>query len=369
MNRWKMHKLGFLNFWLYDQEEFLIQNGHILLRGDNASGKSITTQSFIPFILDGNKSPERLDPFGSRDRKMEFYLLGDGDQEESTGYLYLEFKKEDTEEYLTIGIGMRAQKGKGIDFWGFCLCDGRRIGHGGVSLCEKIGKQMLPLSKQKLRNLIDDESNWAESPGVYKQMVNDRVFRFRDIRQYDQLIQLLIKVRTPKLSKEAFRPSEVKKILNESLQVLTDEDLSAMVSTMERMDALEDTLRDYQAAMRDAAIIRNEYTRYNQYVLGMKGQNYLQAHTRTAQLQAQLRDARNELKELEEELRDETQRQEAAETLFRRAQAQRAELGEDDLEAQRRRMEEEEATCRQYAEQIASGNDQVESLRNSTWRC
>ena len=22
MNRWKMNKLGFLNFWLYDQEEF-----------------------------------------------------------------------------------------------------------------------------------------------------------------------------------------------------------------------------------------------------------------------------------------------------------------------------------------------------------
>ena len=88
MNRWKMHKLGFLNFWLYDQEEFLIKDGHILLRGSNASGKSITTQSFIPFLLDGNKSPERLDPFGSRDRKMEFYLLGDGEQEESTGYLY-----------------------------------------------------------------------------------------------------------------------------------------------------------------------------------------------------------------------------------------------------------------------------------------
>ena len=86
-------------------------------------------------------------------------------------------------------------------------------------------------------------------------------------------------MRTPKLSKEAFRPSEVKKILNESLQVLTDEDLSAMVSTMERMDALEDTLRDFQAAMRDAAIIRNEYSRYNQYMLGMKGRAYLRAHT------------------------------------------------------------------------------------------
>ncbi|MFR3921520.1 MAG: hypothetical protein ACLTYN_05590 [Dysosmobacter welbionis] len=142
---------------------------------------------------------------------------------------------------------------------------------------------MLPLSKQKLRNLIGDENNWAEAPGTYKQLVNDRVFQFRDIRQYEQLIQLLIKVRTPKLSKEAFRPSEVKKILNESLQVLTDEDLSAMVSTMERMDALEDTLRDFQAAMRDAAIIRNEYSRYNQYMLGMKGRAYLRAHAKTLQ--------------------------------------------------------------------------------------
>ena len=102
MNRWKMHKLGFVNFWLYDHEEFPLRDGHILLRGDNASGKSITTQSFIPFLLDGNKSPERLDPFGSRDRKMDFYLLGEGEQEESTGYLYLELKKAHTEEYLTI---------------------------------------------------------------------------------------------------------------------------------------------------------------------------------------------------------------------------------------------------------------------------
>lgn len=369
MNRWKMHKLGFLNFWLYDHEEFLIQDGHILLRGNNASGKSITTQSFIPFLLDGNKSPERLDPFGSRDRKMEFYLLSDGEREESTGYLYLEFKKAATEEYLTIGIGMRAQKGKGIDFWGFCLCDGRRISPSGISLYEKIGDQMLPLSKQKLRNLIDDENNWVESPGTYKQLVNDRVFQFRDIRQYDQLIQLLIKVRTPKLSKEAFRPSEVKKILNESLQVLTDEDLSAMVSTMERMDALEDTLRDFQAAMRDAAIIRNEYSRYNQYVLGMKGQAYLKAHTKTMQLQNQLQDARTDLEKLEQELRDQTQQREDAELRLRQAKAQHAALGEDDLAAQRARMEDEEATCRQYAEQLTDTNRQLENLQGIISRC
>lgn len=41
---------------------------------------------------------------------MEFYLLGDNEREESTRYLYLEFKKEGLEQYLAIGIGMRAQK-------------------------------------------------------------------------------------------------------------------------------------------------------------------------------------------------------------------------------------------------------------------
>ena len=369
MNRWKMHKLGFVNFWLYDHEEFLLKDGHILLRGNNASGKSITTQSFIPFLLDGNKSPERLDPFGSRDRKMDFYLLGDGEREESTGYLYLEFKKADTEEFLTIGIGMRAQKGKGIDFWGFCLCDGRRIAPNGISLYEKIGGQLLPLTKQKLRNLIGDENNWAEAPGMYKQLVNDRVFQFRDIRQYDQLIQLLIKVRTPKLSKEAFRPSEVKKILNDSLQVLTDEDLSAMVSTMERMDALEDTLRDLQGAMRDAAIIRNEYTRYNQYMLGMKGKAYLNAHTKTLQLQNQLQDTKTDLEKLEQELQVQIHKKEDAEVRLQQAKAQYAALGEDDLEAQRQRMEDEKATCRQLAEQLTDGRHQLEGMQNSISRC
>ena len=80
---------------------------------------------------------------------MDFYLLGDNeDTKEETGYLYLEFKKEGLEEYLTIGIGMRAKRGSGIDQWGFCLNDGRRIGPDGVRLYEKRGRQLIPLSRQ-----------------------------------------------------------------------------------------------------------------------------------------------------------------------------------------------------------------------------
>ena len=75
-SRWKMNRIGFVNFWLYDEEDFEFVNGKLLLRGQNASGKSITTQSFIPFILDGDRTPSRLDPFGSSDRRMEYYFLG-----------------------------------------------------------------------------------------------------------------------------------------------------------------------------------------------------------------------------------------------------------------------------------------------------
>ena len=91
-DRFKMNRIGFVNFWLYDEEEFEFVDGKLLLRGQNASGKSITTQSFIPFILDGDRTPSRLDPFGSSDRRMEYYFLGEEGKDESTGYLFLEFK-------------------------------------------------------------------------------------------------------------------------------------------------------------------------------------------------------------------------------------------------------------------------------------
>ena len=45
--RWKMNRIGFVNFWLYDEEDFEFEDGKLLLRGQNGSGKSITTQSFI----------------------------------------------------------------------------------------------------------------------------------------------------------------------------------------------------------------------------------------------------------------------------------------------------------------------------------
>lgn len=363
MEQWKMYRLGFRNFWLYDKEDILAEDGHLLLRGSNASGKSVTTQSFIPFILDGNRSPERLDPFGSRDRKMDYYLLGDGEREESTGYLFLEFRKKELDVYQTIGIGLRAQKGKSMDFWGFCLCDGRRIGHD-FELYEKLGKQMLPLSKQRLKNLIADRENWAENPGAYKKLVNDRLFQFSAIRQFDQMVQLLINVRAPKLSKD-FRPTLVKDILRNSLQVLSDEDLSAMVSTMERMDELTDTLQSYNEALKSATIIRNEYTRYNQFVLGRKGKAYSEAHEKTQRQRNSLKDQQERLTLLSAELQKQTSCKDHAHMALIQARGQRNAMGDGDLVQQQRKLEEEKENALQQSAQLSTGIQQLRGLEHS----
>lgn len=363
MEQWKMHRLGFRNFWLYDKEDFIIEDGHLLLRGSNASGKSITTQSFIPFILDGNRSPERLDPFGSRDRKMDYYLLGDGERDESTGYLFLEFKKKNLNVYLTIGIGLRAQKGRNMDFWGFCLCDGRRIGHD-FELYEKLGRQMLPLSKQKLKNVIGDRENWAENSSAYKKLVNDRLYQFQDIRQFDQMVQLLINVRAPKLSKD-FRPTLVKDILRNSLQVLSDDDLSAMVSTMERMDELTDTLQGYNDALKSAAIIRNEYTRYNQFVLGRKGKAYSDACDKTQRQRNSLKDQQERLDQLSAELRSQTKYKDDAHMAFIQAKGQRNAMGDGDLVQQQRKLEDERENAQRQKSQLDTGIQQFKGLENT----
>ena len=272
-NRWKMNRIGFVNFWLYDNESFELEDGKILLRGQNGSGKSITTQSFIPFVLDGDRTPSRLDPFGTSDRRMEYYFLGEGEKEESTGYLYLEFKKEETSEYRTIGIGQTAHKGRPMSFWGFVLNDNRRI-EIDLNLYRKSGDKIIPLDKSELKKVLGENIPFTDSQKTYKEMVNQYLFGFERIEQYDQFIKLLIKVRAPKLSNN-FKPSKVYEILNESLQVLSDDDLHAMVDAMEKMDSIQENLEGLKRSINDASSIMKEYDHYNKYMLAKKANNYL----------------------------------------------------------------------------------------------
>lgn len=335
--RWKMNRIGFVNFWLYDEEDFEFADGKLLLRGQNGSGKSITTQSFIPFVLDGDRTPNRLDPFGSSDRRMEYYFLGEEGKDDVTGYLYLEFYHEEKKEYRTIGIGQRAKRGKPMDFWGFIVLDGRRIGYD-LWLYKEVGSTKIPHDKKAMRAELGEENFFTDSQNEYKKHVNQYLFGFRKAEQYEQYIKLLVKVRAPKLSKE-FKPTKVYEILNDSLQTLTDEDLRVMVDAMEKMDEIQDSLDLLNQAFSDVKKIRNEYTRYNQYMLAKKGQAYLIRKKAVEELQERLKIQEQKKRETEELLSGKNKRLTELEEQKQLAETEKAGLMDADLEEVDQKLE------------------------------
>lgn len=364
-DRFKMNRIGFVNFWLYDEEDFEFADGKLLLRGQNGSGKSITTQSFIPFVLDGDRTPSRLDPFGSSDRRMEYYFLGEEGRDEATGYLFLEFKKETTGEYRTIGIGQRAKRGKPMDFWGFIILDGRRIGQD-LWLYKEVGSTRIPYDKRELKAALGEENYFTDSQSEYKKHVNQYLFGFRKDEQYEQYIKLLVKVRAPKLSKE-FKPTKVYEILNDSLQTLTDEDLRAMVDAMEKMDEIQDSLDLLKVAFNDIKIIRNEYTRYNQYMLARKASGYLSKKKEVESARNQL-DAQEERKqEIEASTQVKKSRLEELEEKKRLAETELGGLLDTDLEEMDHKLELAKTELADASSHEKKWDDKIQQYKENIW--
>ncbi len=273
-NRWEIKKIGLLNYWWYDEEEFEFASGRLILRGTNGSGKSVTMQSFIPLLLDGNKSPERLDPFNTKARKIEDYVLGYGDdiKEENTSYLYMEFYKKETGNYLTIGMGLRGKRNNGVKFWGFIIKDGRRIGKD-IFLYKDVGNK-IPLSKQELKNRIGEGGQVVDSQKEYAMLVNDNIFGFETYSEYQEFIKLLIEIRTPKLSKDGFKPSIITEIMSNSLRGLSDDDLKAVSESIENMNKTKEQLEMLYQSQKALKQMITPYDNYNQCVLFNKAKNY-----------------------------------------------------------------------------------------------
>ena len=264
-SKWQISKVGLIDFWYYDEEEFDFLDGRMLLRGANGSGKSVTMQSLIPLLLDGNMRPERLDPFGSRARKMENYLLEEGDdREERTGYLYMEFKRMKSEEYMTLGLGIRARKNKKLESWYFCITDNRRVGKD-VFLYKDVDNR-ITCSKAELKNRIGDGGKVMETQGEYAACVNRLLFGFETQEEYREFLELLIQLRTPKLSKD-FKPTVINEILSSSLQTLSEDDLRPMSEAIENMDSLKTNLDSLNESINAARQIEKVYDQYNQIVL------------------------------------------------------------------------------------------------------
>lgn len=286
---WKISRAGVVNFWYYDEEEFNFEEGRLLLRGSNGSGKSVTMQSLVPLLFDGNKSPERLDPFGSKARKMENYLLSDGlDLDERTGYLFLEFEKKELNRYITIGMGMRARKNMALQTWYFILLDNKRIGKQyDFPLYKQLGDK-IPLTQKELENKIGEGGQVFTKQSDYKNAVNEHLFGYKDISDFDELITLLIQIRSPKLSKE-FKPTTMYEIMQNSLVTLTDDDLRPMSEAIENMDDIKLKIDALERSKKSLSRIQSVFDKYNIFMINTKASRYLQHLSNENQCKNQLK--------------------------------------------------------------------------------
>lgn len=270
--RWRMSRVGLFNFWYYEDQEIELQDGRLILRGANGSGKSVTMQSFLPLVLDGDKRPHRLDPFGSKDRRIDYYLLGETEsgKQDVTGYLWMEFGHPDKQLYRTIGIGLRARRGAAqVGFWGFVLEDGRRIGrdfwlYDRAEWVETGTK--VPLGRRDLAEQIGSGGQVVQEQAAYRDLVNKTLFGFAEVENYQDLLQLLVQLRSPKLSKD-FKPTSMYEILTSALPPLHDDDLRPLSEVLEDMDQIADRLDELRLHRRDMAKLQEQYDRYNRFQL------------------------------------------------------------------------------------------------------
>jgi hypothetical protein len=118
-------------------------------------------------------------------------------------------------------MGLRGRKGKPLESWYFILKDGRRINHD-FKLYKYSGEKY-PITAKQLENELGEGNVFTKSQKEYMEKVNENLFGYSDIENYKDLLNLLIQIRSPKLSKD-FKPTVIYDILKQSLNTLSDDD-------------------------------------------------------------------------------------------------------------------------------------------------
>src|SRR6266481_6170251 len=124
LTRWQPLRIGLVELFHYDSEEFWFRDGHLLLRGNNGTGKSKVLSLTLPFLLDAQLKPSRIEPDGDGGKRMAWNLLMSS-YDRRMGYAWIEFGRLDehgTPRYLMLGAGLSAAAGRPqVDSWFFVL--------------------------------------------------------------------------------------------------------------------------------------------------------------------------------------------------------------------------------------------------------
>ncbi|MEW9674905.1 TIGR02680 family protein [Lentibacillus sp. L22] len=369
--RWQMYRAKLFSFWYYPDQEFYFKDGCGVLRGHNGSGKSVTTQSLITVLLDGDVRSHKLDPFGGRERNITDTVLGEEGLlgiNERIGYILLEFKKENAEVYKTIGMGIEAKRGKSQNKVWYFIVDGKRFGNqeGFLKLYKEEfiegALKKLPLNENQLRNLIEVENRCGRiftNRKDYADKVNKHLFGFDTLESFMGLIDLLIQIRSPKLS-DKNRPEGVAEVINDSLPQLTEGELRPLTDSIESIDRIEKDLQDTKTDLKSLERLNDVFVKYNQVALVEKATEYTKAQQSLRKLKSTIKQKEKEVNQQKERLMEiDTTRTKLSNQLEVKKE-ELSSLGLKDIEEIEGRKQEAESDFTELTKTLETLNDKLD---------
>jgi uncharacterized protein (TIGR02680 family) len=308
-------RAGIVNLYQYTDQVFVFEDGRLALRGRNTSGKSKALEVLFPFALEGVMNPKRTDPFGKRDKTMLWNLVGHrrggGPQ---TGIVWCEFSTP--EGWVTCGIHLKGAPGDDRPRARFWLVRDARPGIDWSLLTD----DRRPLTWEALKETLGERIETFGSAREYRKRINELVFGFPTVEQYDSYLDLMVQLRQPQLTR-VLDVDQVMQTLSASLPTVDEtlmrrlgeglEQLREMQATRDRLVAARSTLSDFTAGpLREyaRAEVRTRGERLRDAVSGYERVNELRraaerdlqrAEQQAAELAARMQAIRTEIRSVE----------------------------------------------------------------------
>jgi uncharacterized protein (TIGR02680 family) len=327
--RWQPLRSGVLNIFKYDEEEFLFEDGRLLLRGNNGAGKSRILALQLPFLLDGSMDSHRVEPDGDPAKRMEWNLLMNK-HDNRLGYTWIEFGRRDEagiEHYLTLGCGMHARKGVGIApnaRWFFITP------HRVDDTLRLMSESRVPLNRERLEAVIGSEAVFRTA-SEYRAAVDNALFGLGS--RYGPLVELLLQLRKPQIMRD-FKAEDLSRLLSEALPPLSPRMIESVSVSFRSLESDRQQLSELEEARHSVARFLTTYQHYVRIAVQRRAEDVRGTHSRFEAAQREIKQLRDKRESIGNKfLTAQTQEQGNDEALAGARETERTLLGSPEMQS------------------------------------
>jgi hypothetical protein len=307
--RFTLMRCGVMSLFHYANQVFGAEDGHLLLRGSNGSGKSTAVELIVPLLFDGNLSAANLSTADGQ-RSISYHLLLDGLYTRRLGYAWVQFASRTVtgqERWVTLALGVKQARDTKHDAW-FLVWDTAVMIDPQVILTQGQDDGHTPIARREAAQLPGVEL--FDSAEEYRERVNALLFGFSTGR-YSAMIKLMRRLRSAQLGK-AINVAQTTELLEQALPDIDAELLGGVGTKLDELESLRAELDAVRDAHRATARFVERYREFARHVVARElgaaeqlvrdarkaGRDQAEAERGRARAQAALEQADINLKDL-----------------------------------------------------------------------